>query len=243
MPRQETPFNPLDKVVLAENVAAHLVARPLGPLPPGETFIGAGIYAIYYGGGAPLYAPISGGDVPIYVGKAVPRGGRVGGFDLSANVGQVLFSRVSEHARSVDEATNLDSGDFRCRYLVVDDIWIPLAEQLLISRHRPLWNHVVGGFGNHDPGSTRYGQARPLWDELHPGRYWASRMQSAELSVAEIEALVQVHLAAHAPAVVAPSPDGEPTAEIVTGHSEILDAIEHQDGGDDDVRLHDKSER
>ena len=60
---------------------------------------------------------------------------------------------------------------------------MPLAEHLMIANYRPLWNHVVSGFGNHDPGSTRYDQARPLWDELHPGRPWAARMQPAERGV------------------------------------------------------------
>ena len=29
--------------------------------------------------------------------------------------------------RSIEEASNLDIADFHCRYLIVDDIWIPLA--------------------------------------------------------------------------------------------------------------------
>lgn len=65
----------------------------------------------------------------------------------------------------------------------------------MISRYRPVWNHVVFGFGNHDPGATRYNQARPLWDELHPGRPWAARMQPAERPGEEIAALVRAHFA------------------------------------------------
>ena len=33
-------------------------------------------------------------------------------------------------------AENLDVDDFECRYLIVDDIWIPLGETLLIGRFK-----------------------------------------------------------------------------------------------------------
>ncbi len=195
MGAQEEPFNPLNRLALAESVVNHLMARPPGPMPPENSFVGAGVYAIYYVGDLELYAPIAGesAETPIYVGKAIPPGGRIGGFDLGAGAGPVLFNRIRQHARSLEQV-QLPLADFRCRYLVVEDIWVPLAEQLMISRYRPLWNHVVFGFGNHDPGSTRYNQARPLWDELHPGRPWAGRMQPAEMNADAIRALVELFL-------------------------------------------------
>jgi hypothetical protein len=64
--------------------------------------------------------------------------------------------------------------------LVVDDIWIPLGETLIIQRFQPLWNQVVDGFGNHDPGSGRHAGMRPSWDELHPGRRWAEHCQPSK---------------------------------------------------------------
>jgi hypothetical protein len=67
--------------------------------------------------------------------------------------------------------------DFKCRYLVVDDIWIPLAESLLIAMFLPLWNYRLDGFGNHDPGVGRYNQQRSAWDEIHPGRPWAAKLK------------------------------------------------------------------
>lgn len=193
----EEPFNPLNRLALAESVVNHLIARPAGPLPPEASFVGAGVYAIYYVGDHELYAPIADDrpETPIYVGKAIPPGGRIGGFDLGAGAGPVLYNRIREHARTIEQVESLDLEDFRCRYLVVEDIWVPLAEQLMISRYRPLWNHVVFGFGNHDPGSTRHNQARPLWDELHPGRSWAARMQSADRTSEEIVELVHAHFA------------------------------------------------
>lgn len=41
---------------------------------------------------------------------------------------------------------------------------------------RPLWNVVVAGFGNHDPGKGRRGQEKSVWDTLHPGRSWAATL-------------------------------------------------------------------
>jgi hypothetical protein len=116
--------------------------------------------------------------MPIYVGKAVPAGARKGGFGLDADPGTVLHKRLAEHAESIGQAKNLDVVDFSCRYLVVDDIWIPLGESLLIETFSPIWNKVVDGFGNHDPGSGRYEQQRSPWDMLHPGRSWAMKCKS-----------------------------------------------------------------
>jgi hypothetical protein len=71
-----------------------------------------------------------------------------------------------------------------------------LAESLLIERYRPLWNVVVDGFGNHDPGSGRHQGKRPNWDTLHPGRAWASRLQPSTLSLVAIEQRVRAYLLA-----------------------------------------------
>jgi hypothetical protein len=51
----------------------------------------------------------------------------------------VLFRRLNEHAQSIAQAENLELSDFSCRYLVVDDIWIPLGESLLIEKFAPIW--------------------------------------------------------------------------------------------------------
>ena len=156
---EEPPYNPLDKHNLGVSVADAILQQPVQPLPPSRAFTGAGIYAIYYVGGFPSYAPVAAHNRdnrfswPIYVGKAVPAGARKGGFGLGISPGTVLFGRLKEHAKSVNQAKNLDLGDFSCRYLVVDDIWIPLGESLLIERFSPLWNKSLDGFGIHDPGS------------------------------------------------------------------------------------------
>lgn len=197
-----TPFNPLDKRNLAESVARAMLQRPISPLPP-SPFIGAGIYAIYYTGKFSLYEKIAkknrGGTFaqPIYVGKAVPAGTRKGGFGLGEEPGQALYKRLGDHAKSIADAENLDIRDFYCRFLAVDDIWIPLAESLLIERFEPLWNRVMDGFGNHNPGKGRYEQKISQWDSIHPGRSWAVRLKNLETSESGLRKTVKDFIAAH----------------------------------------------
>ncbi|HAA20701.1 MAG TPA: restriction endonuclease [Cytophagales bacterium] len=195
--RRIKPFNPLDKTNLGENVAEALLNSKTHNLPIEEEFIGAGIYAIYYKGDFSLYEPISGSQAtknsspPIYVGKAVPAGARKGGFGLGEDPGNVLFKRLGEHSKSISQATNLNLEDFVTKFLVVDDIWIPLAESLLIETFNPLWNKVIDGFGNHDPGKGRYQQRKSHWDILHPGRSWAEKLLGKSLTIAEVQNKVE----------------------------------------------------
>ena len=194
----QEPFNPLNKKNLGLSVADALLQKQIVALPP-ERFVGAGIYAIYYAGDFPGYSALvelnrdGKWQQPIYVGKAVPEGARRGGLGLDVPAGNVLYKRLNEHAKSISEATNLDIKDFACRYLIVDDIWIPLGESLLIEMFSPLWNAVVDGFGNHDPGSGRYNQQRSPWDVLHPGRAWAVKCQQGR-PLNEILAKISNHL-------------------------------------------------
>ncbi|HET6725983.1 MAG TPA: Eco29kI family restriction endonuclease [Gammaproteobacteria bacterium] len=198
------PFNPLDKRHLGESVGQAMLGQPPVPLERLETFAGAGIYAIYYTGGFDGYEPIAEANgngrfgVPIYVGKAVPKGARKGG-DLEAPAGSVLCNRLKQHAKSVDQATNLNAADFYCRYLVADDIWIPLGEALLIAKFNPIWNKLIDGFGNHDPGKGRHAGLRPRWDVLHPGRSWASRCQPREETADQIRIEVREYLRGNPP--------------------------------------------
>jgi len=192
-------FNPLSKRNLGDSVAKAAVQGPVYPLPP-EKFPGAGVYLIYYFGSFPAYKEIAshnrGADpnFPIYVGKAVPKGARKGGFGLDEDPGFVLHGRLSEHASSIIHAENLSIDDFSCRYLVVDDIWIPLAESLLIERYQPIWNKQVDGFGNHDPGAGRRKQRKSPWDSLHPGRPWANLLDPPSSGPDEVSEKAQLYL-------------------------------------------------
>lgn len=197
--RVEQPFNPLDKRNLGTSVADALLQQPRVPVSLTERFVAAGIYAIYYDGAFKPYRRLVehnrshvGREVPIYVGKAIPRGARKGGFGLNAAPGTALYDRLAEHAESIESAQNLKVLDFSCRYLAVDDIWIPLGENLLIETFSPLWNKVVEGFGNHDPGSGRHQGKIPHWDVLHPGRAWARKLQPGK-PLASILADIEAH--------------------------------------------------
>ncbi len=173
----EQPYNPLDKRQLGESVANELERRQIVPLGSLTPFEGAGVYALYYDGPLAAYAELRQAGRPIYVGKAIPSGGRKGMFQVEAPPGQALFSRLSKHAESIRRGHGLDIGHFTCRYLVVDDIWIPLGETLLITKWRPPWNSPLDGFGNNDPGSGRYQGERSIWDTIHPGRPWAQYLR------------------------------------------------------------------
>ena len=199
-PKRYEPFNPLEREALGERVADELLATEPLPLAGLPRFEGAGVYALYYSGDHPIYAVISGADVPVYVGKAMPPGARQGRFGLGAPPGPAIHRRLRVHARSVDGAADLDLADFQVRFLVVEDIWIPLGEALLISKFQPAWNRVVDGFGSHDPGEGRKGQARSRWDTLHPGRPWAHKLSDRDETAADI----QRHLKAHFDEMKAP---------------------------------------
>jgi len=124
------------------------------------------------------------------IGKAVPPGARKGGFGLGADPGNALLKRLKEHAKSIKEAKNLDIEDFSCRYLVCEDIWIPLGEALLIERFQPPWNILIEGFGIHTPGKGRKKQVRSKWDTLHPGRNLADGLPQNPVSKERVIKLI-----------------------------------------------------
>lgn len=194
------PYNPLDKSNLGASVGEALLGRKPQPLANLPLFHGAGIYAIYYTGGFDAYERISTNNLgtelvmPIYVGKAIPAGGRKGLPQPEGARTKALCNRLREHAESIGATSNLKIEDFQCRFLVVDDIWIPLGESLLIAKFAPVWNTLIDGFGNHDPGSGRYNGMRPKWDVLHPGRAWAAKCQSRPETATQIAREVKAHL-------------------------------------------------
>ena len=173
-------YNPLDIIHLGESVMSELLRTPLKRLPP-DSFYGAGVYALYYFGNHPLYASY-GNDRPIYVVKAVPEGARKGDRISTGKQTAALYKRLREHYDSVLASQDLDERDFKFRCLAVDDIWIPLAESLLIQRFRPVWNVALDGFGIHNPGSGRSNQKRSQWDTVHPGRKWCESLPANNLS-------------------------------------------------------------
>ena len=89
----------------------------------------------------------------------------------------------------MNRPTNLRREDFACRYLVVVPVWITLAERFLREHYQPVWNVMLDGFGNHDPGAGRRGMRRPRWDIVHPGRHWAERLSASESTADALAAL------------------------------------------------------
>ena len=168
-----------------------------------EPFEGSGVYAVYYHGLFVPYhwlsTPNQGTPVlPIYVGKTVPAGRRTGKVGLDPQSETSLYYRLGQHRRSIEQATNLIASDFRIRFVVLRGIASELTESLeiqLIAKHHPLWNQIVSGFGNHDPGKGRYFQSKSQWDVLHPGRPWADRLKGAAPTIeAILESIAQAGL-------------------------------------------------
>ena len=201
------PYNPLEKRNLAESLQRHILAAAINPLSDAaarRATSGAGVYALYYNGPFADYAPMSEANskgkwaLPIYVGKAIPAGARVGsGIDSALEATRSLGDRLSRHSRSIDETSNLDLADFSFRYLVIDDVWIPLGEAILIENFQPLWNTVLSGFGSNPTGGPRAAQALSKWDTLHPGRSGAG--VSPGSNVQAVRALVAAYFASMTP--------------------------------------------
>ena len=197
-------YNPLDKINLAKSIESELLGRPGYPLSSIDHVIGAGVYAIYYSGPFPAYSSLSknnqgAGSIPIYVGKAIPKGGRKGGLAADASSdGRALASRLRVHANSITEASNLDLADFSVRHLVVDDVWIPLGENMLIETFRPVWNVALDGFGNKDAGIRRAAQYKSQWDVVHPGRRVAEKQTNSPLTQAWLIKRIEDYLAGKA---------------------------------------------
>lgn len=193
------PYNPLDERNLGASVAEALLERDPMRLTDLTRFPGSGIYAIYYTGPFAPYSAMADRnrnnrfEWPIYVGKAVSSGARKG--NTSGKVEAKLFDRLQEHAEGIRLAVNLDISDFYCRALVVKEIWIPLGESLVITKFGPVWNRLLDGFGNHDPGKGRYEGMMTRWDVVHPGRAWATRCKPRTETATQLEAEIASYLA------------------------------------------------
>ncbi len=179
----DKPYNPLDYENLTRNLVRELMSRGPFKLPLDKPFGGPGVYALFYRGNLPLYAPVCSPNatVPIYVGKAVPPGARKGGEATTENTPS-LYRRLREHSESIGTAKNLRIEDFRCRYMVVVPLWITMSERFLIEYYKPVWNVCIEGFGIHDPGSGRHAGEISWWDALHPGRPWAESLKRTRMA-------------------------------------------------------------
>lgn len=174
MPQEEpyAPFDPLAVENVGVTLAVELLERPLHAFPPEEKFPGAGVYALYYSGSHPAYRELLRLDkrrmkYPVYIGQAA-REKASQGFNPRPTSKAQLFNRICKHARSVEQAKNLEVIDFKCRFLVLNDAYIGLAESVMIMAFRPPWNGM--GLGSNPVGGPRMKGIPSLWDSLHPGR-------------------------------------------------------------------------
>lgn len=199
-------FDPLDYDNLGASIARALDERPVEPLSNLAKFDGAGIYALYYTGDHPAYAALAAenrndpGSWALYIGKADAENARKGDPEQANKpVGAKLFTRIGKHRTSIEVVENLNVADFQVRALAVAPTWVPLAEVIAIRMHNPVWNVIVDGLGNHDPGAGRYKGMRPRWDTLHPGRAWAPKLAARPESAADIQQDVTQYLRTHRP--------------------------------------------
>jgi hypothetical protein len=187
--RQPTAvFDPSNPKVVGRFVSLALVAQQRHPLAEIPRFYGSGIYAIYYKGQFPLYAPISGSETPIYVGQAAPA---INNARTPMEQGPRLCARLSDHRKNIALATTtLDLADFEFRSLVVQSGWETAAEDYMIHLFRPIWNNetkILFGLGKHGDDATTRANKRSPWDTLHPGRKWAVASKEDARSPATIE--------------------------------------------------------
>lgn len=189
---------------LVKDAVRFFNGTPVLSLPPPISFLGRGVYAIYYIGSNPFYARYAelnrtSYGFPIYVGKAVPKGWRQSrASDTDENQSRELFSRLRQHHNSLKLAPNLQAKDFMCRFVIFEHTgsdMISTVEAALIKLNRPLWNTAVDGFGNHDPGKGRYEQARSDWDVIHPGRLWAEKCKGIHKTRPVISKKIKSHMA------------------------------------------------
>ena len=188
---------------LVKDAVRFFNGTPVQALPPPATFVGTGVYALYYTGRNPLYKKYAelnrlSYGFPIYVGKAVPKGWRQARVsDSTSTQSKELVNRLKEHSRNIVVGADLLLKDFSCRFVIFEkesSDMISTIEAALIKINRPLWNTAVDGFGNHTPGNGRFEQAKSDWDVIHHGRTWAQKCKGAPKTKAVILANIERHL-------------------------------------------------
>ena len=127
-----------------------------------------------------------GGGAPSLCRQGHPqgRGGRKGVDvleDESGPKGAELHSRLREHSETVNGVGDPFGGGFPVPVPIVDEIWIPLGENLLISRFMPVWNTSVERVRKPQTPARAglCGAPAGRWDVLHPGRGLGAEMSGA----------------------------------------------------------------
>jgi hypothetical protein len=196
--RQPTSiFDPGNPKIVGRFISLALVAQPRHSLSNIVRFYGSGVYALYYRGAFPLYAPLSSTETPIYVGQAAPA---IPNARTAMEQGDKLCRRLDEHRKNIGKAEGtLDIADFEFRSLVVQSGWETAAEDYLIHLFKPIWNSeidILYGLGKHGDSAETRGNKRSPWDTLHPGRKWAVDTKEDAKTPEKIERELSVHFSA-----------------------------------------------
>jgi len=169
-------FDPSNPAVVGRFIALAMIAQPRVPLSNVGRFYGSGVYAVYFIGDFPAYAPIRNTETPIYVGKADPETDTA---RKPIEQGERLAGRLKDHLRNIRKAGDtLKIEEFEYRALVVQSGWQAAAEDYLIHLFKPIWNmetNICYGLGKHGDAPGTRANLRSPWDTLHPGRDWAHR--------------------------------------------------------------------
>jgi hypothetical protein len=181
--RNQHVFHSPDFAEIIKDTIRFFNGTPVLPIPTPERFHGTGVYALYCTALEGIYHDFhkinrTAYNIPIYIGKAVPKGWRMGRCVAPDSKTYELNNRLREHGKNLQESKNLNAQDFHTRFIILEgnesDL-IGTVEAALIRKYQPLWNTLLDGFGNHDPGKGRYEQAMSDWDVCHPGRLWAKK--------------------------------------------------------------------
>jgi len=176
---------------------------PIQTIPVSERFHGTGVYALYCISKTGIYRDFheinrTSYHIPIYIGKAVPKGWRKSRASACSKTSDCeLYTRIREHGKSLEQATGLRRNEFCCRFIILEKAESPLigtVEAALIQLYEPIWNSLIDGFGNHDPGSGRYEQAMSDWDVCHPGRPWAKKCKGIPKNKKELLAEIEMFM-------------------------------------------------
>ncbi len=182
--RNKHVFHSPDFEEIIKDTIRFFNGTPVQTIPVPERFHGTGVYAIYCTAKTGSYKSFheinrTSYNIPIYVGKAVPKGWRqYRSSNSTESFSYELNNRIREHGRSLEQGAGLMPSDFQCRFMILEGAesdLIGTVEAALIRSYKPIWNSLIDGFGNHDPGSGRYEQAMSDWDVCHPGRSWAKK--------------------------------------------------------------------
>lgn len=178
-----TPGFPWDELAVELTVLDEALYRPRVCLPDVVNVTrSAGIYLLFYATDEPVpcLRPVADGTYPVYVGSATN-----------------LRDRLGRHRRYCQPVPRLSGGaDLHALYVETPSHGSSLYCEALVDRLRPVFNHVLTGFGSKPQGAKRTTQRMNAFSVLFPGRVVGSGAPG--ITSARLERQVACHLDAYA---------------------------------------------